>query len=284
MGVNYNVPSVDAILIGGPQSFWNLGKPTEGIFRPQYEDIWQQTLAVEPIKGCKTFIGGFTDYDDTGRRGRHGGIVTEGFTVEKFYEGMKKLYKKNILLGNEYVFINAWNEWGEGMYLEPDEHFRFSLLDAMKRAKIEAISEFEESKVKENIAVIDKEVGYQKRSFVKTVNCFNYWMTLRERGKHIINYFIQYEITEIAVYGYGTLGKHLVQELDNSDISIKYIIDKNVRLNHLKYDFKMPDQNLPHVDAIIVTPVDEFDNIYDILKNYTNDKIISLLEITSELM
>lgn len=51
-------------------------------------------------------------------------------------------------------------------------------------------------------------------------------MTLRERGKHIINYFIQYEITEIAVYGYGTLGKHLVQELDNSDISIKYIIDK----------------------------------------------------------
>ena len=28
----------------------------------------------------------------------------------------------------------------------------------------------------------------------------------------------------------------------------------------------------------------EFDNIYDILKNYTNDKIISLLEITSELM
>lgn len=78
------------------------------------------------------------------------------------------------MLGNEYVFINAWNEWGEGMYLEPDEHFRFSLLDAMKRAKIEAISEFEESKVKENIAVIDKEVGYQKRSFVKTVNCFNY--------------------------------------------------------------------------------------------------------------
>lgn len=52
----------------------------------------------------------------------------------------------------------------------------------------------------------------------------------------------------------------------------------------MKYDFKMPDQNLPHVDAIIVTPVDEFDNIYDILKNYTNDKIISLLEITSELM
>lgn len=284
MGVNYNVPSVDAVLIGGPHSFWNLGKPIEGIFRPKYDDIWQQTLAVEPVKECKTYIGGFTDYDDTGRRGRHGGIVTEGFTIEKFYEGMKKLYKKNILLGNEFVFINAWNEWGEGMYLEPDENYRFSLLDAVRKSKIDAISEIQEKQDHESLLVVDKEVGYQKKSFGKAVSCFNYWMTLRENGKCVTDYLVQYEIENVAVYGFGALGKHLVKELDDSKILIKYIIDRNVRLNHLKYDFKTPDEFLPHVDAIIVTPVDEFDNIYDILKSHTDDKIISLLEIMSELM
>lgn len=284
MGVNYAVPNMDALLIGGPHSFWNLGKPVDGVFRIKYDDIWTNTLASESIRGCKTYIGGFVDYDDTCRRGKHGGIVAEGFTVDKFYYGMKELYKKNIRSGNEFVFINAWNEWGEGMYLEPDTYNGFAILEALQRAKNDAINEWKENRYEEHKNITSTEIGYPKRAFNKAVRCFNYWMTLRENNKRLEDYLLKNDIENVAIYGYGALGKHLVIELEDSEISIKYIIDRDVRLNHLKYEIKQPGDRLPEVDAIIVTPVDEFEKIYFELKKYTQNRIVSLLELTSELI
>ena len=58
-------------------------------------------------------------------------------TPEKFEAALRRA--KNWCDGNtpdgmpKLITVNSWNEWTEGSYLEPDTHFKFGYLEAVKR-------------------------------------------------------------------------------------------------------------------------------------------------------
>ena len=73
--------------------------------------------------------------NDARREGR--GMTLHGSTpenYERWLNGAVKYARDNPFHGESIVFINAWNEWAEGAYLEPDVHYGHAYLNATQRA------------------------------------------------------------------------------------------------------------------------------------------------------
>ena len=82
----------------------------------------------------------------------------------------------------------------------------------------------------------------------------------------------------IAVYGYGKIGKQLLNYLRDNDIEIDCFIEKNENNTdgiRIKGVDNLSDD---HWDIIIVTPTYDYDNIQNMIKNYC-ERVISLEEL-----
>lgn len=285
MNSDKRIYGIDALMLFAPHMVWKLERPIDGIRRIDYEKMWLNISNTKKIDGCKTYYCGVPNLDDTPRRGKHDGVVFKNFTIEKFYEGMCEIYRKSIEEENEFVFINAWNEWGEGTQLEPDETYGYSKLEAVYKAQKLILGN---NKNHHNIEIrkqLDNCFDEKKSisGYAVTAKCFDLWMGLKEIDISISDYLNKYNILHVAVYGYGMLARHLLPELEKSGIIVDYIIDQSNRRNSFKYNIKNLDDVLPEVDAVIITIVDEFDSIYNVLKKKIKSRFFSFYEIVSEL-
>ncbi|WP_086922562.1 glycosyltransferase WbsX family protein [Variovorax sp. JS1663] len=95
-----------------------------------YRSMWR-AMAERPLPPGH-YPGAFVDWDNTPRRRLDASLVMRNVDVETFRDGFSRLYEKANRAGTPFIFINAWNEWAEGTYLEPDEELGTAYLDAIR--------------------------------------------------------------------------------------------------------------------------------------------------------
>ena len=256
-----------------------------------YDEIWEIILKKEYLQK-NVCLGGFVGYDDTPRRG-YNGLVIYGRSAEKFKNYLIRLLIKAANINCSFIFINAWNEWGEGMYLEPDEYNGFKYLEAIKETK-----DF----VNENIINLQKIIEDNCTSYncekneissiiKKTERYRAYWTNLSKllnlsiSDKDIAAYFIEKGYKNICIYGLGVLGKPLAQTLQKAGINIFYGIDQDVyKGKQFSFPVYTIKDHLPNTDIIIVTVDYAFEKIKEEIIKKINCKIISIADFLDYFM
>lgn len=85
---------------------------------------------------CKCYPGVSPSWDNSSRRTKIWATIFKGSTPELFYKWSSKKIEQFTPFSDEenFLFINAWNEWAEGNHLEPDQKWGKQYLEALKRA------------------------------------------------------------------------------------------------------------------------------------------------------
>jgi glycosyltransferase involved in cell wall biosynthesis len=100
-----------------------------------YDDVAAAALAEPPppFPLIKTAVPGW----DNDPRRQGGGLVLHGSSPAAYQAWLAALVERSAahpFMGERLVCVNAWNEWAEGAYLEPDLHYGGAWLNATARA------------------------------------------------------------------------------------------------------------------------------------------------------
>jgi hypothetical protein len=195
------------------------------------------------------------EWDNTARRGTKS-IVFKEYSPEKFYLLNKILIdytRSHYNESNRFIFINAWNEWGEGSYLEPDDKYGYSSINALSKAL------FNLTYISQNISNLNS--TYFSKVIVQ-INLFNDDI-INEIINKINNIPIKFDLFIII----NSLERiELIENIKkNKNLNKYYIIMLDKRLMNTKRLFK--------IFNIISKQYKYICNINDIVFNKNNENL-----------
>lgn len=132
-----------------------------------------------------------------------------------------------------------------------------------------------------------KEISKTEEMAEKHLELFllmNHWVKLKQQKRNIDEYFIKNGYRNIAIYGMSYAGETLLAELEESEVTVKYGIDKNAAQIYSEIDVLTMEDILEDVDVVVVTAITFFDEIKEALGEKINCPIISLEDILDELL
>lgn len=120
-------------------------------------------------------------------------------------------------------------------------------------------------------------ITYRRDSIIRLLERLIY---NKNKGITISRQPIIEKSNSIAIYGFSTVGKILLSELKNSTEKVKYAIDKNWSAIYSDVCVVSPEDKLPEVDLVIISLVDNIEEVERFLNNkYNKTRFISAEEL-----
>lgn len=119
--------------------------------------------------------------------------------------------------------------------------------------------------------------------FKNYYNMLNQWLMIKQEGKSLEKWFLDNEYETVAIYGMGEIGNRLYDELKNSNIQVKYGIDKSAGSTYSELEVYSIDDDLEDVDVVVVTAIFAFDEIEEEIGDIIMAPIISLEDVVFEI-
>lgn len=102
-----------------------------------YKDLVLNKIYKKNFGINKMYNAVFPMWDNTPRRNNKDNTIFDGANPSLFKMWLLDVIKNNMKrsdLDDNLIFINSWNEWGEGSYIEPDKRYGYAYLQAIKEA------------------------------------------------------------------------------------------------------------------------------------------------------
>lgn len=114
------------------------------------------------------------------------------------------------------------------------------------------------------------------------LNMMNQWLILKQEGKGIDRYLKRHGYNKVAVYGMAIYGRHVIRELQESDVKIMYAIDRREMDAYKNVEVIQPAEGMSMVDIIINTVLSDHTGIKTNLAQLTSCPVVSLEDVIFE--
>ncbi|MBP3546563.1 MAG: glycoside hydrolase family 99-like domain-containing protein [Alphaproteobacteria bacterium] len=185
----------------------------------------------------RTFKSVFPSWDNSARKAFSNGYVFHNSSpnlYKKWLKGCIEWEQENNPKNEQFIFVNAWNEWAEGAHLEPDTRYGYAYLQATK--------DVIEDKVK-NILLISHDLSISGAS----MSLFGIAKILKKQGNIVHFHSLSNGPLSTEIHSQG-----IDLTIENKEISNKLASDNfdlvicNTILTY-RYVKKCIDKNIPYI-------------------------------------
>lgn len=133
-------------------------------------------------------------------------------------------------------------------------------------------------------AIQEKQFRYMTDSKIMKYNDYAELKKLLNKvtSNQLEQYFYMKNIHDIAIYGFGVYGKQLYEIMGKTGVAVEYCIDKRNDIKNADIPIISLHDSMRRVDAVVVSPVNTFEEIKNNIGQYCSFKVFSLLDILRE--